>query len=525
MLDLGASFCGQPATRTLAAVPYCDPCAEVVLAPIRERHPSAGGNGRQIGPTRDDWGNGYADLQCDCCGATWVGPPGEACSWCVKRLDEPRTSRLRLAPPPVGNGQQDTPEPIKPESDDWQRHDLVELGRQIVAGDYTPETAQYLAVEGGQPLLYPGRVHSIFGEPGGGKTWIALYAIAERLQAAQPVLLIDWEDSPQGTTTRLLQLGCTPDQFVLLDYRNPISGLWQGWPAIDVDTAAWVLVVIDSTGEAMAAAGIKSNDDTPVAEWMALAKRLARTGASVLLLDHVPKNVDNRDMEIGSQRKQAAITGASYRCDTVTSPAKGRDGLLKLIVRKDRLGNRSKGSTAAEVHIDEARGPLRIELRISEAQAATERGERFRPTILMEKVSRWLEFHPGASRRTIEKEVTGNGPAIRAAIDILLEEGHIAVSKVGQTHEHSIVKPYSEAFDGLLQAVDNPVSPQPRPTASIPRPTASMDAACTTASTASPSVYQDGTRDAVGDLFSTVTASTVDKSKPTRRPVDLDEEF
>jgi hypothetical protein len=526
VLDLGACFCGQPATRTLAAVPYCDPCAEVVLAPIRERHPSTGGYGRQIGPLREDWGNNYAELECDDCGATWVGPIGEVCGHCVERLDEPRRERLRLAPPPNLNGDHGANQaPISKEPGDWQRHDLVELGRQIVAGNYTPETAQYLLVEGGQPLLYPGRVHSIFGEPGGGKTWIALYAIAERLQADQPVLLIDWEDSPQGTTTRLLQLGCTPDQLTLLDYRNPISGLWQGWPAIDVDTAAWVLVVIDSTGEAMAAAGIKSNDDTPVAEWMALAKRLARTGASVLLLDHVPKNVDNRDMEIGSQRKQAAITGASYRCDTVTSPAKGRDGLLKLIVRKDRLGNRSKGSTAAEVHIDEAHGPLRIELRISEAQAATERGERFRPTILMEKVSRWLEFHPGASRRTIEKEVTGNGPAIRAAIDILLEEGHIAVSKVGQTHEHSIVKPYSEAFDGLLQAVDNPVSPQPRPTASIPRPTASMDAACTTASTASPSVYQDGTRDAVGDLFSTVTASTVDKSKPTRRPVDLDEEF
>jgi hypothetical protein len=35
MLELGACFCGQPATRTLAAVPYCDPCAETVLGRAR----------------------------------------------------------------------------------------------------------------------------------------------------------------------------------------------------------------------------------------------------------------------------------------------------------------------------------------------------------------------------------------------------------------------------------------------------------------------------------------------------------
>jgi hypothetical protein len=189
---------------------------------------------------------------------------------------------------------------------------------------------------------------------------------------------------------------------------------------------------------------------------MALAKRLARSGAAVLLLDHVPKNVDNRDMEIGSQRKQAAITGASYRCDTITSPAKGRDGLLKLVVRKDRLGNRPKGSVAAEVHILERDGPLTIELKVSESQAATERGERFRPTHLMERVSRWLELHPGATVRQIEADVTGKGTALRTATDVLIEEGFIQVERVGQALEHTSIRDYRESFDGLTTPVDNP---------------------------------------------------------------------
>jgi hypothetical protein len=403
--------------------------------------------------------------------------------------------------------------PEQTDAGDWTRHDIVNLARRINSGEYKAELPEYLAVEGGLPLLYPGRVHTIFGEPSGGKTWIALAAIAERLRNDDSVLMIDWEDSPQGTIARLLQLGCDEDDLSLLDYRNPVTGLKRGWDALEVGNVPWALVVIDSTGEAMAASGIDPNADGPVAEWMALAKRLARTGAAVLLLDHVPKNVDNRDMEIGSQRKQAAITGASYRCDTITSPARGKDGKLKLVVRKDRLGTRPKGATAAEVHFIDGT-PLRIELRVSDAQIAAERGEKWRPTVLMERVSKWLEYNPGASRREIEKAVTGNGPTLRLAIDVLIEEGWIVVDRSGKAHEHRVVRDYRESEDELRLLVDNPPTTVSRPTASNRVQTASLDAINTpalTASTASPCITKHGTRDAVGSLEDASTASPVDK--------------
>lgn len=89
MTDLGRCFCGQPASRTLAAVAYCDGCAETVLAPIRrrvaERHGI--GFGEQHGPMRPDWGPRFADLECSVCEATWVGPIGEPCSWCRDALE------------------------------------------------------------------------------------------------------------------------------------------------------------------------------------------------------------------------------------------------------------------------------------------------------------------------------------------------------------------------------------------------------------------------------------------------------
>lgn len=47
----------------------------------------ATGTGAQVGPMRPDWGDGWADLECDECGAGWVGPVGEHCAYCVRSLE------------------------------------------------------------------------------------------------------------------------------------------------------------------------------------------------------------------------------------------------------------------------------------------------------------------------------------------------------------------------------------------------------------------------------------------------------
>lgn len=48
------------------------------------------GVGRQVGPLRPDWGEGWAELECDHCGAGWVGPIGEPCAWCAVSLERMR---------------------------------------------------------------------------------------------------------------------------------------------------------------------------------------------------------------------------------------------------------------------------------------------------------------------------------------------------------------------------------------------------------------------------------------------------
>ena len=98
VVEIENCACGQPATRTLGARPYCDECAEEVLAPIRKRvaRRDGVGYGEQAGKARPDWGAGWYDLACNLCAATWVGPLHERCAWCQTALDHMRTWQAEI---------------------------------------------------------------------------------------------------------------------------------------------------------------------------------------------------------------------------------------------------------------------------------------------------------------------------------------------------------------------------------------------------------------------------------------------
>lgn len=63
-------------------------------------HPEgdARGIGFQVGQLRPEIGEGFAQLQCSDCGATWTGPPGEACEYCAPDAHDRRmaTEHRRL---------------------------------------------------------------------------------------------------------------------------------------------------------------------------------------------------------------------------------------------------------------------------------------------------------------------------------------------------------------------------------------------------------------------------------------------
>jgi hypothetical protein len=153
-----------------------------------------------------------------------------------------------------------------------------------------------------------GRVHSIHAKGGTGKTFLALWVIKRCLLDEQSVVFLDQENGLHTIVDRLQTLGVRPE--LVRDYLH-----YYPFPSAPIDDEALgeyqdlleevrpVLIVFDSWINFLAAAGLDENSSNDVAQWSeAYAQAARRGGASVLLLDHVPK--EGKTGARGSGRKR-----------------------------------------------------------------------------------------------------------------------------------------------------------------------------------------------------------------------------
>jgi DnaB-like helicase N terminal domain/AAA domain len=329
----------------------------------------------------------------------------------------------------------------------WAPVDLTD----ILAGDDTEgPVATTLTRRDGKALLYPAAVHSISGEPGSGKTWAALVAIAQELENNNDALFIDFEDRPQTIVNRLRALGTT-DQAIAahLAYIRPEVALNPTSRALLEQAAtSCTIAVIDGITEAMTMHGLSLMDNEDVARWLALVPRaLADLGPAVLQIDHVVKNADARGRyAIGGQHKLAGITGVAYKMLTIRSFGRGVKGHAKLVIDKDKHGDVGpNGVTAADLHLDATNpdGSLYAWLD-TPGDDHTETGE-WRPTGYMHKVSLFLQLAPGANTNEIVMGVRGKKAHIVSAIQALITEGNVRVEPGPRNASHHYVEtPFDE---------------------------------------------------------------------------------
>lgn len=283
-------------------------------------------------------------------------------------------------------------------------------------------------------LIYPGMINALNGQPGGGKTWVALHTCAEAIKQGLHVLFIDLEGNPASIVGRLKALECSRDEIVeRFHYVRPGAGMTvESWDVLEANIRKWdvALVVIDSIGELLSMQGIRSsNDDDEVAKlYRAIPRRIADLGPAVLLLDHVPKAAgDGPQMwAIGSQRKKAAIDGAAYMVETIKAFAKGVSGKVVLRTAKDREGNFVVGAVAAEIDMTPGSGGgLSIDVR---APQMSEDGTRTRPTVNMRRVTDFLaEQTPDAAagRNEIQRGTGIREGYMTAVLADLVAEGWV----------------------------------------------------------------------------------------------------
>jgi hypothetical protein len=199
-----------------------------------------------------------------------------------------------------------------------------------------------------------------------------------------------------------------------------------------------------------------------VAHWIRhFPRRLARrTGAAVVLIDHVTKNADSRGrFAIGAQAKMAGLDGAGYIVEVRQPLGRGMRGAVSMRIGKDRPGAvrpecgayrpTDRTQEAAYVVIDSTAGTgtsqaIRYEIRPPLADAGAREA-------LMENVSKYLEARPTAlSQNAIVNGVTGNEKDIRHALNALIESGHVVFEKGARNAlMHVLVTPYRVEPDGL----------------------------------------------------------------------------
>ena len=296
---------------------------------------------------------------------------------------------------------------------------------------------------GGLGLVYHGKRHVFSGPQESAKTLAAYTVALEVRRQGGTVVLVDLEMGQWEARDRLRDLGATAEDFERLLYVEPdspaseetILGLLELEPT---------LVVIDAAAGAYDLQGL---DDNKRADVERFARIFVRSfwlrGVATILLDHVVKNADARGRyAIGSERK---VGGADVHLgfEVVTPLTRGGRGVVKIATHKDRGGWLPR-PRAAELELRS--DPETHAISWTFRTPAEETHDGFRPTVLMERVSRYLELQAEpVSMNAVEQSVTGNGVYIRLAVQCLVRE-RFAVESAGPRNSRLIasVRPFRE---------------------------------------------------------------------------------
>lgn len=332
-----------------------------------------------------------------------------------------------------------------PKGETWRPIEWAHL----LAGDVTDENPSILSRSDGPALLYRGRLHSLYAEPEGLKTWVALEACRQEIEADNPVLYVDFEDNQRGVLARLRSLG-VEDNIIekRFTYIQPAERLNpQAWEHLDaVLSNQPSLVVCDGVTEAMVLEGLNLVDNSDVAEFLErLPRRIVRAGPAVLLLDHVGRNREARGkFAIGAQAKLAGIDGAAYSMEVSEPFGRNKTGRARLQLQKDRIGFVSEHSIGSKRDIAAVVAVSmdgRVEIRLEPPADP----EKWKPTRLMELVSEAIETTQGMTTNQILSLVNGRREYKIQAISNLVAERYVR-TEPGPRNAllHHSEKPYRE---------------------------------------------------------------------------------
>lgn len=313
----------------------------------------------------------------------------------------------------------------------------------------------------GRALLYAGKIHWVSGEPGAGKTWLALFWTLEQVREGRSVVYIDMESDPVTITARLRALGVKLEELPRVRY------LRVRWEPVHLPDAVEALtdrvrehnpslVVLDGMASTLAQLGMDENSNSDVSAFTsAVLRPIADAGPAVVVVDHLAKpSGDNKSATRyarGAGAKLADASGVAFLLTVAVAFSKKKQGLAKLVVGKDRNGAVGyQGETVAEVSFVPEDSGLTVEIRVPEAGQSD---GRWIPSRLMEKFSAGLSV-VGSMTAGEAKAQLGKGQWEKYGTKVatlLDHHGYIEIEKQGtaKVYKHKLL--FTEADAGKVR--------------------------------------------------------------------------
>jgi len=257
-------------------------------------------------------------------------------------------------------------------------------------------------------LAYPQKLNLFYGMGESLKTWAAFLACKLEIDAGNRVAWIDLEDSPGTARERLSALGA---DLTGIDYYGQLDGPITEEELEDIGTFH-TLVVIDSTSEWLSMYGLDGDDREDVVLMHHLLKKtLCHLGCGVILIDHSTKG-GLLNGPSGSERKVSGIDGSVIGFERDTPFGRGRTGVVKLSVKKDRPGY-LRGNAPEQISFTEKSGVVTYCIGKDVDNAVME----------------FIGANPGCTRADIEKADLGKRDDVRASVTKLVRFKKVNVEK------------------------------------------------------------------------------------------------
>jgi hypothetical protein len=296
-------------------------------------------------------------------------------------------------------------------------------GKQVIA------PPRFLRRTDDRALIYPGRPHVFYGESESLKTWAALLACKSVADLGLRAVYVDLEGSAASFVERARMVGLSDAQLGTdvhyVAANTPLTGdagidFWHH----ELDVFGPALVVLDGVTELYALQGWDINKAEDAAKFQRTFA-FHRSGVASISIDHTAKDAGRG--QLGSQHKRAGLDGAEYRFDSLVAAGRGRYGMARVSVTKDRHGyvREWANDEVGKLVVDDAPDTRGAERCVY--LEAPKLSDLINPKDdAMDRVLEFLRANPGKSKRQIRDGVPLQGTRVDSAVDALAALGKIA---------------------------------------------------------------------------------------------------